>query len=814
MRQLFIVVALFWASTLETFGKTKYYPVQQDLSGKVIDQQTKEPIAYATVILLGEDKSSIIKGVISDEEGMFLFEEIDIGTYYLKVQFMGYKTYETEIILRADNVPLYLGAIAITENTYDLEGVDVFAERTTIELHADKKVINVGKDLTTMGASASEVMNNLPSVNVNNQTGEVSLRGNANVLVMVDGKLSNVPVAQLLKQIPSTSIKSIELITNPSAKYNPEGMSGLINIILKKNSNEGFNGNISLGLTDGIEAKFTNSMDLNYNTGKINVFGSAGVLIGKYDNGGRIERLDGDVQKQTFDFFNNNKSYLFKLGFDYELNDHQRISLFTNQNIFNGKLDGSAIAQFPGTHASISQGFLIGYENQNSQYNLDFKQGLGSDGHTLEFEVDYSAFQNSEEVNFDFSGDTPLTDYADFVGKDRKQLLVNLDYSLPMKNQSKLEAGMELRQLGTDVNYNSTGLTTLDNGDLVPTADTYFSYEMDIHSLYVTFNNTRKQWSYQAGLRWEDVKVAALTNSMESFADKYNQFYPSLSISYELDEKGQLQFNYNRRIDRPGLEQVNPIRAWSTPTWTAFGNERLQPQFTNSFELNFIRRFEKGSYSASLFYRSIRSEINRVILIDRINTSRLIQSYQNFGNTSSKGLELSITYRPFKWWSINPSLDLYGQGMRGIVESLEESVSPGKAPIVLTEEVSVDNSRYKVRLTNGIDITKDLTLQVFAYYRSHMKGIQFNNKPAYFMNAGLRCNFARGAGTINLTVNDIFNTWREKLYSSRPYERTEQWTWETNTIYLGLSYRFGGKVSSANRKQREDYLKSGDSKIY
>ncbi len=293
--------------------------------GKVMDAGLHEPIPYAAVIVKTTERDSTITGGITLEDGSFEIKNLPEGNFTFVVQYIGYESYRQPISISKDSRNLDLGTIELSEAAEELAGVEVVGERTTIEQRIDRKVINVGKDLTTAGATASDIMNNLPSINLDQQTGEISMRGNSNVRVMVDGKLSNVPVAQLLRQIPSTSIKSIELITNPSAKYNPEGMSGIINIILHKNANIGFNGSINTGLTVGEKAKFNTSLDLNYRNGGINLYGNAGTNIGKWVNDGYIYRSVEQL-RQDFDFNNNNKSYLYKLGVDIYLGDHHTLS--------------------------------------------------------------------------------------------------------------------------------------------------------------------------------------------------------------------------------------------------------------------------------------------------------------------------------------------------------------------------------------------------------------------------------------------------------------------------------------------------------
>src|SRR5690606_33324064 len=479
------------------------------INGIVIDQSLKQPIPYATVaITLNQE---VVQGGITKEDGSFQLSSVGEGIYTLEVQFIGYQTYQKNITISKENYKVNLGTIALVENITELEGVDVVAERSTIEQKIDRKVINVGKDLTTQGASASDIMNNLPSVSVDQQTGELSMRGNSNVRVMVDGKLSNVPVDQLLKQIPSTSIKQIELITNPSAKYNPEGMSGIINIILRKDAKIGFNGNISLGLSYQDEAKFNSAIDLNYRNGKFNFYGSYGNNISKSTSGGRIERFDdaastgfNENQLQLLDFLDNRKSHLYKVGVDYFLDDNNTISIFTNQNLYNGKFDGETnIVNMDPSVSDTRQVFIQKNDNHNEQYNFDYKRDFEKEGHNLELEVDYSNFENDEDADFKFMGTSNQPDYLDFVNTRRQQTIANLDYVNPLSESAKLELGLEYRTYETNVDYTSTGFSFNEQGSLIPTPDTDFIYGMDIYSAYATFGQNFDKWSYQLGARME-----------------------------------------------------------------------------------------------------------------------------------------------------------------------------------------------------------------------------------------------------------------------------------------------------------------------
>ncbi|NAS11871.1 outer membrane beta-barrel family protein [Poritiphilus flavus] len=784
------------------------------VTGKVIDKTLKQPVAYAAIVIKSTEDNSTITGGITTEDGSFEVKKIPEGDFTFEVQFIGFKTYSTQIRITKSNRKLDLGVISLEEEAEELSGVDVVAERTTIEQKIDRKVINVGKDLTTAGATASDIMNNIPSVNVDSQTGELTLRGNSNVRVMVDGKLSNVPVAQLLRQIPSTSIKSIELITNPSAKYNPEGMSGIINIVLHKNANIGFNGNISTGLTVDIEAKFNSTIDLNYRNGKVNLYGNYGNNVGKYVNNGNIFRAD-ENSLQDFGFLDNNQSHLFKVGIDFYLNEKNTISFFTNQNLYNGTTLGETRVTYNNDMArNTNQLFRSDQDNSSQQYNFDYKLEFKKEGHNIELEIDHNRFENDEDADFQSTGATLFPDYKDFVDTRRDQTFINLDYVNPLDSISKLEAGLESRTFETEVDYTSTGLSFNSSGDLIPTPSTDFIYGMDIYSAYATFGQNYEKWSYQLGVRVEDVTVKADTNQVRAFTDEYTQIYPSGFITYRPSEKNQFQLSVSRRVDRPGLSQVNPIREWATPLISSFGNPSLVPQFTNSVEANYTRRLKNGSITAGVFYRRIKDEINRAVYIDRLDLNKIILTFDNFDNTSAYGFEFSTNYRPTKWWSINGSFDLFSQTQRGVTETLQGVVGTATEDDIITERVNVDNTAWNLRMNNSFKATKKLTIQLFGFYRGRNQNLQFEVDPMYFVNLGARYSFAQGKGTFSVNYNDIFNTMQFGFDGDRPYVQSGVFNWESQTVYTGLSYRFGsGKNRKAQRKRRDSNTKQGSGGI-
>lgn len=847
MRQLFLLAALFIGLT--SFSNPDPDPDSDEIgtiTGVVIDKILEEPIPYVTVAVK-DLEGNIITGGVTDEQGRFVIEDIPRGKNQVSIQYIGYKSYAMEIDISRKNRNLDLGTISLEEDIESLDEVMVTAERSTIQQKMDRKVITVGKDLTTAGPTASDIMNNLPSVSVDQQTGALALRGNQNVRVMVDGKLSNVPVAQLLKQIPSTSIKQIELITNPSAKYNPEGMSGIVNIILHKNVNIGFNGNASVALSYEKQPKFNSNVDFNYRNGKLNFYGNWGHNSSKNENYGHIFRIE-ENSEQFFDFLDDRTSNLFKAGVDFYLNDNHTLSFFTNQNLYSGGTNGlTRIVYYDDFSQNLNQGFDVTGESLSSQYNFDYKLNFNKEGHTLELEADYNDYDNDEDALWTFTGAPFSNDYMDFVNTVRDQITVNLDYVNPLSETTKLELGLEARLFNSEIGRTSDQFVVNPfdlEGDLILSPTTDFDYSRDIYSAYATFGKNWEKFSVQVGLRAETVEVIANTletyedgvvnddlsnivtdegvsisrvgNSvLKEFGNDYFQVYPSAFFTYTPSEKNQYQVSYSRRVDRPGVSQVNPIREWSTPLISSFGRTNLVPQFTNSVEANYTRNMDKGSITAGVFYRLIEDEINRSVLVDRTDLNRLILTYSNFDTTSAYGVELSSNYRPTKWWSFNFSFDMYNQTQNGLTERLDNTTGNPTESDIVVDEVEVENLQYNLRMFNNFKVTQKLTLSAFGFYRGPQKDIQIEPKAMYFVNVGARYNLWDGRGTFSLNYNDIFNTMRFAFDGQRPFLQRGAFNWESQTVNVSLSYRFGGnKYRAKSRKRRDDREKDGGGGLF
>jgi outer membrane receptor protein involved in Fe transport len=791
------------------FLSTVFYVQSQNvgtISGKVVDKKNN-PISYATISI--KEGAKVTTGGITDDNGTFQIKNLALKNYTVEIQFIGYKTSVTKADLTSDKT-ITLNKIVLEEEATQLEGVNVIAERSTVEQKIDRKVINVGRDLTTAGATASEIMNNIPSVNVD-QDGKISLRGNQNVRVLVDGRPTNVDPAQLLKQIPSTSIKKIELITNPSAKYNPEGMSGIINIVLHKNANDGFNGSFNAGVTFGETPKFNNSIDMNYRKGKVNFFGNAGTNFGTYFNDGNITRFDNN-SNQALDMSFKNDSYLYKIGMDFYINDKNTISFYTNQNASDsdGNVDTNVRYRNNDQPNVLQLGNYL-TDNKNGTYNLAYKHLFAKEGHTLDFEGNFNDYKQTQNARFDTSTfltgnpntvDTQIV-FNDKIIDKRENTTLNLDYINPLNEKSTLELGAESRIVRSTNDYTTGNLFLPVNARV-----SNYTYDIDIYSAYATFGQKFKKISYQLGARFESYKAKAnLNNGQITFEDDYLTVYPSAYVTYNLNEKNTFQFSYSRRVDRPSLEQTKPIREFATPLVTGLGNSELRPQFTNSVEVNYTKMFGKGSsFTSGVFYRVINNEINRVVYNDEStsNPNDLLLTWDNFDNNTAYGFELSANYKITKWWDVQPAVDFSNISQKGLVSVLRAG-TVDKFDFI---EREVDVAAFNARLNSNFKANKRISFLLFGFYRGGVKGIQNKSKEMYKIDAGGRYTLLNNKMSISVRFNDIFETMRYAFDAQDPYPSTGRFQWESQTVYFGMNYMFGGgKNKALSRKQREDNTK-------
>jgi len=765
-------------------------PKPGSISGKVVDALSKESLPYVSIVIK-DAQNNIITGGITGDDGNFIIKKIPLGKNTIEIQYIGYKTYKKVLMMDKKTSTINLGTIVLEESAAQLDEVVVIAEMSTITQKVDRKVINVGKDLQSAGTTAAELLNNVQSVSVDSQSGNISLRGNENVRILVDGKPTNISADQLLQQIPSSSIKSVELITNPSAKYNPEGMSGIINIVLHKNANIGFNGNVELGLTQGDNTRYNGSINMNYKVDNVNFYMNYGANRGKRSNKGDIRRLDLE-NRQRISLDNDNTSDLLKLGVDYDINDKNSVSFYTTQNWSEGSLHSITNKVYAnGDGTNTIENLINEDESKSETYNFNYNTKFNKDGHELDFEINKSTStpEGTQAYTELINPQNKILNYNVFSSNKRENTIVNLDYTNPVSKNSKIELGVEYRTQNTKNGRDSNQEIDGSSGFAL----NRFNYDRDIYSFYTNYNTKWNKFSLQLGARIEQYEVEAnfVENGIEQlpYEDEIFSVYPSAFLTYNPSEKNQFQASYSRRVDRPGLGQVNPNLEWSTSTIDSRGNPNLKPQFTNSFELNYTKQLKKGSVTVGAFYRLVNDNISRSLSAHPTNSEKVELSYRNTEDTDAYGIEVSSNLRIAKWWRVNGSFDFYQNNENGLIDG---------------DVVEVSSVQWNARLSQSFTATKKLRFNVFAMYRGKGQNVQFEVEPMWMVNTGATYKVLKGKGTVSLRVNDIFKGMKFQFETEKPYPQTGKFNWESQTAYLGFSYRFGGGKNKAKQRKRRD----------
>ncbi|CAL2103314.1 TonB-dependent receptor [Tenacibaculum sp. 190130A14a] len=766
--------------------------------GQVKDFKNKSPLSYVTITCATLD-GKIITGTTTTNQGTFKLFKLPKAKLSLSFQFIGYKKTQKNIDLTKSKSPIDLGTFLLQENAEHLSEVEIQSKVVSVAQKIDKRVYNIDKNLLAVGSNSLEILETIPSVDVNQLSGTVSLRGNENVQLLVNGKPSNLKTEQLLKQIPSNTIKQIEIITNPSAKYTSEGMSGIINVILKKNTKIGFNGNIVIGIKHSKNTRPDIILNANYKVGRINFYSSYNTSWGDYETFNNIERTTTNLL-QDIDFLNNSNLHSFKFGADIELSKQSLLSLYTNQNFDNNSLS---------THTKTTQNTTILFDNRrfstykqkDASYNIDYVYNFDDTGQNLELELNYSINKNPEHtVNSEITNPTTKEyNYTNDIEDTKKLWLFNIDYTKPIESGS-IEFGLEYRKQNfynriiTDQEAPSTNTSNIQ-----PIGNTSLNYDRDIYSGYISYTQEFNQLAIQIGLRAEQFKLDALflntQQGTSSITDQIFSLYPSASINYHISSKDELQLAYSRRVDRPSAYQLTPIQEWASPLTIAKGNINITPQFTNSIELNYTKTINKGYLSIGTFYRRTNDKIGRILQRDMANSELLISSFTNYDFADSYGFEISGSYKLQKWWTIRPSFETYIQDSQGVLNSHFEMIK---------------NTIIKGRISNSFKVSKKLSFQLSTIHRGKSQNVQYTIQPYTMVNIAGKLKILNGKGNITLRGTDIFNNVNFDYSSTNPFQQKGKYILEYDSIFLGFSYNFGsGKNKRKSRKYRDSNESQG-----
>ncbi|MBT8208985.1 MAG: TonB-dependent receptor, partial [Eudoraea sp.] len=666
-------------------------PQSINITGMVFDQDTGQPLEYATLVLQSVQRPDRVTGGITDSTGKFEVQTF-AGSYNVRVEYLGYQTYELKEQLYQTSTDL--GRIVLSIDAEQLEAVEVVGERTTVELRLDKKVYNVGSDLTVRGGSVTDVLDNVPSVTVDVE-GNISLRGNESVRILINGKPSALSGLnpETLQQLPAEAIEKVEVITNPSARYDAEGTAGILNIVLKQSKTAGLNG--SLNLFAGQPDNFGGALSLNLRRERFNIFTNTTYRYRDAPGNALFEQEnfnpDGTTasfQDEIRDYQRERKGFNTNIGFELFFDETSSITnSFVYRNSTGNSLTNIDFSNFDGDrNPTIQRNRFTNEdeEDQNIQYSVNFVKRFEKDGHELTMDYQFSSgddFENSiiEEVILGDNIELPTEQTINDESQERQ--LLQMDYVLPFgkDNQSQFELGYR----GTFNNFNTDfDFGVLNNGflDVDPDFSNELNYKEYVNAAYVQLGTKYKKFNILGGLRMEASDIGIeLVNTRENTDKDYVDWFPSVFLGYEFSEKEQLTISYSRRLRRPRSRFINPFPSRSSNTNLFQGNPDLDPTYTNAFDFGYLKRWEKFTFNTSAYYNRstgvfqfIQQETGDFVEIENPDDpgNPVLVPVQrrtpiNLATDERIGWEFTTTYVPKRNWRLTWNLNLFQQNLRG-----------------------------------------------------------------------------------------------------------------------------------------------------
>ncbi len=809
-----IILMLLFLTTI-AFGQSQKSSNLTSSSGKIygylFDELTNKPIEYGNIAVFSAKDSSLITGSISSKNGYFEIDNIKPGQYFCNASFMGYETFIAKnVVVDKNNKLINLGNITLKAKSISLNQVNVTAEKNIYSYNIEKKVVNVDKMLTAAGGSALDILQNVPSVNVD-ADGTVTLRGNSNLTLLIDGKpngMAALSPEDALAQIPASTIESVEIVTNPSAKYDPSGTGGIINIILKKNVDTGFNGVLTTNV--GTKDKYDGSLSLNYRVNGINLFANINGRSGYNEDVNSSERLSdtGSLLEQNQLGTSTRLGKSINTGIDYYLNDFNTLSLgFRVRNFGGNSVSDLYNNQYDNTLTSLS-----GFDrNSNSDrdmtsYNYSFGYKKTFDEKYRELTLDVSYSDNKMNANSFFIQDNNiggvLTEKQNksISNNKNKEWEIEGNYIHPISKTSKLEVGFASNIENPIMHFNY--YTNTVNGlveDMLKR--NYFDYELQTHAVYATYTDQILGVSYQAGLRAEKAYTDATSELTGiSYKNDYFSLYPSIHLSYQINQSNELNLSYSRRVDRPSHRQLNPYVDYTDSLNISYGNPYLKPQYINSVELSYGLYIGKASYTASVFGKQTNDVITSTSILGDDGITRT--SYENIAKSYSYGMEFIAMQNLLSWWKINANVSVYKYQF----ENNGADVS------------TYDNYSWTAKLNNNFNLMWDVQMQLMLNYsspsvavRSGWGGSSVNSQTKmdaiYFADIALKKEFLDGKLSVLFKVSDLFAT-RNFSSTVTGYNFVTESTRANNsrTYYLGLTY----KLNIGNIKERKKEMMNVD----
>ncbi len=745
---------------------------------------------FVNVVLLQAADSSVVTGGLTDEKGAFRLSNILKGEYILRCKFIGYTELYKNIKVQGTERQMELGVLEISPSSFSKSEVVIEVERKLLETSIDKRIFNVDEDLSSKGGSAQDVLQNVPSVEVD-QDGGISLRGNSNVIILIDGRpstLSGGSRGAVLGGIPAESIERIEIVTNPSAKYDPDGMTGIINIVLKKNRLRGINGNVSV--SRGTGNSNTTSFGINYRTSKVNVFAN---YSNRINDGFRNffsyrERVLGDdleIFDQSRYGRDINSGNTLKTGLDYTINDNQvagfAITYGDNNRGRYGLLSNDMSTNANGTRLWYRNSTEDTKNNSldiNSNYQWRFKDKKGE----MFLDVTHSRSQGRMVGLYDefaFSGNQTGLYYTERLDNPESSNITTAAWDVVnrFKKENQIEYGLKAIINSNDrTQYRE--IYDFDNSQFYPDVNINNEFRLveQIYSAYGIYAQKLKKFHYQVGMRLEQALVRPqLLTTNQNFKNDYFSFFPSVHIVLPLQNKKDLFVSYSRRISRPGMGNLNPFVEFTDPFNLRYGNPALRPEYTNSFEVGYNQDLKKLALNNTFYYRHSYDVLQRVIVFDSLGRSAV--TWDNLEQSINWGYEGVATYKPTKWWRNMFSVNVYQLYIRTNNPLLQNN----------------SGINWNAKLTTSFDLwNKTASIQINGRYTARRITPQGFAQPGPSLDISFQKSFLDKKLDLTIRVSDILDTQRMWLLTEIDGVYQERiFKWETRRLFITLNYKFG-----------------------
>ena len=824
--KFYLSLSLLLASLIN-YSQKKSEGIKINISGKVIEKETSIPLEYSTISLINASTNKVTSGGITNATGDFSFDAAP-GTYTIKVEFISFKSFEikNKSITTATN----LGVISLQPDATQLKDVVFTKEKSTVDIKLDKKVYNVGQDMTVKGGTASDVLDNVPSVTVDGE-GNVSLRGNDNVKILIDGKPSNsINIADALKSISADALDKVEVITNPSARYDAEGGAGIINIVLKKGKNNGINGTFIA--TVGNPKNYNSSGTINFRSQNFNIYSTIGYndskAPGKSLTDSDYINSAGTVYKVTnerIDRSSGRKGYNYNFGIDWFLDK----SLTWTNGFSYRKSDGASpindvINNYEANNIFVSNRFNDQFTYTNDiEYTTNFTKKFKKDGHKLTFDGTVS-----KNLDNDFS--TITNSYIGAISntyteasknfQTQNRTLLQSDYVLPIGKNSQYEAGYRgnFNEMNNDFRVGSV--------DALGTYSPYvnftnvFNYKERINALYTQFGSKVSKFSYLLGMRYENSSIESNLLLSDFYKNKkYSNFFPSAFLTYQITEQSTISINYSKRIERPRNRFIIPFPNNYTSNINLFiGNPDLNPSFTDAIDFGYMNKFKKVTVSTSVYYNKTKDPfqfikrptgdiVSSIVNGLPVDTPVYVSTSINLDTDTRYGFEFNMNYSPFKWWKLNGNFNLFTST---VVGNFKYTVN-GSTDVV-SQDVNKASSSWFTRVSSKVTLPYKIDWQTNATYNAPQNNFQGKSLGVLAANLAFSKDIMKDKATLSLNVNDVFNS-RKRIMQSNlgSLNSYSEMQFRQRQINLSFTYRFNKQKSDREKQpKREGEGDNGD----